>query len=127
MEENPYIKRRNKNRIGKAGRASESRLTKKLKGKGTVGSGNQCWDKGDIKKGQFLIEAKATEADSFRLDRGILGKISGEALRFGKIPAVCISFITGNGKPKVDGEWALIRLKDFQDYMEWQEGQDDTS
>lgn len=123
--DNPYIRRRNKNKIGKSGRKSESILAKKIGGATTIGSGNKDWDKGDIKKGQFLIEAKATEADSFRLERGVLCKIVGEALRFGKIPAVCVSFVTGNGRPKDDGEWALIRLKDFQEYMDWIESRDE--
>ena len=125
MTENPYLKRRNKNKIGKAGRKSERLLSRKIGGRQTPASGAIETAKGDIKKGQFLIEAKATEADTFRLDRAILCKIAGEALRFGKIPAVCVSFVIGNGKPKVDGEWALIRLRDFEEYMRWYEEQED--
>ena len=125
MPENPYMKRRNKNKIGKTGRKSEKKLAKKLGGEQTPASGAIETAKGDIKKGEFLIEAKATEADSFRLERGVLCKITGEALRFGKLPAVCISFVTGNGLPKEDGEWALIRLRDFQEYMECIENRDE--
>ncbi len=124
MAENPYLRRRNKHSIGKAGRKSEVRLNKKIGGQQTPASGALQGAKGDIRKDDFLIEAKSTTTESFRLERGILCKIAGEAIRVDKIPAVCISFVTGNGKPKVDGEWALIRLKDFQDYIEWADNQD---
>lgn len=124
-KENPYLKKKNKHKIGKAGRKSEVRLNKKIGGRQTPASGALETAKGDILKGEFLIEAKATESDTFRLERTILCKIAGEALRVGKLPAVCVSFITGNGKPKVDGEWALIRLKDFKEYMEYREGLED--
>lgn len=119
MTENPYLRRRNKNSIGKSGRKSEKRLNKKLGGEQTPASGALEGAKGDIKKDDFLIEAKSTIHDSFRLDRRILCKISGEALRVDKIPVVCLSFVTGNGKPKVDGEWAMIKLKDFEEYIDF--------
>lgn len=123
--DNPYLRRKNKNKIGAAGRKSEDRLVKKVKGRGTLASGAMDGMKGDIQKQDVLIEAKSTTSDTFRLDRGILCKITGEALRSSKIPAVFISFVTGNGKPKLDGDWALIRLKDFEEYLEWRGDRDD--
>ena len=59
---------------------------------------------------EFLIEHKYTEAKSFRLDRGTLDKIAGEAGRANRRPVLMLEF--------KDGETYLIfRLCD----TEWEE------
>ncbi len=118
---NPFTDRLNKNRLGKAGRTSENRLAKKLKGRQTIGSGNKDWDKGDIRRGEFLIEAKSTTNDAFKIEYAQLCKIVAESTTKAKIPALSVSFVTENGRPRKYGEYALIRLSDFEEFMQYRE------
>lgn len=125
MTENPFLKRRNRNKIGKSGRSSEQKLTKKLGGRQTPGSGNQVGAKGDAKVGQFLIEMKSTVNDSFTLKREVLAKIAGEAMQQNKYPALTVSFVQGNGQPRSgDSEWVLVPLKQFNKFKEFIEAED---
>lgn len=114
--QNPYLKRLNRNKIGKAGRASEKRLAKKLGGKQTPGSGNMEGAKGDIRAGEFLIEAKSTMHATYPISWGTLCKIQAEATRVGKSPALTVSFVTGDGRPLKYGDWAMIPLRDFEEF-----------
>lgn len=69
------------------------------------GGGRQ---KGDVKTATFLIEDKYTGADSYRIERGKLRKISREALREGRVPQLRLTF--QSGKPET---WRLIREDDY--------------
>lgn len=121
MSDNPYLRRKNKEGIGSAGRKSETRLTKKLGGRARPASGALESAKGDIVKGEFLIEAKSTQADSFSIQLTHLAKIKAEAMSHDKTPALTVDFTTGNGKPKRYGSWVLIEQSEFDSYMHWKE------
>jgi len=117
VTENPYLKKRNAHKIGRAGRASETSLTKKIGGRQTPGSGAVKGCKGDIQIGSFLLEAKSTTNDSFSLKREMLMKIAGEAIQQNKHPALTVSFVNESGKPKTgESEWVLIPLKQFEKF-----------
>lgn len=119
MTDNPYLRRRKG--IGITGVKSEKRVAKKIQGRQHAGSGNMVGYKGDITKDSFLLECKSTVHESFQLTREILAKITAEASMQGKLPALTISFITGNGKAKEYGDWVCIPLKDFEDYKQFKE------
>jgi hypothetical protein len=65
----------------------------------------------------FRIEAKSTTADSMRLERGWLAKISQEARRQGQVPALTVSFVDQQGRlaAKQDAEWVMIPLSCFKE------------
>lgn len=102
-------------RIGEAGRLTESRLTKKLGGRQKPNSGALAGAKGDIEAGTTLLECKSTTARSMKLEHAWLGKIAKEARDAGKTPAIAINFTHGDGRPVPNGEWVLVRLIDFRE------------
>ncbi|MBN7763675.1 hypothetical protein JYP52_21285 [Nitratireductor aquibiodomus] len=105
---NPYLKRKQKHSIGKAGRASEQRLSRQLGGRARPASGAMEGAKGDIDLGSVLMEAKSTTGLSMGLKRDWLLKIAHEARSEGKNPALAISFVTPDGRPILDGEWVAV-------------------
>ena len=115
MIDMPYMRRREQHKIGKAGRASEKRLTKDLGGRGRPASGALEGAKGDIDLGPVLLEAKSTTNTSMALKLDWLLKIGREARSEGKTPALAVSFIQPDGRPLVDGEWCLIPMRRFQE------------
>jgi hypothetical protein len=114
MKSNPYLERKARAGIGAAGRASEHRLAKSLKGRQRPASGAVEGAKGDIAVGDFLVEAKSTHMNSIALNRDWLLKIAAEARSENKTPALAISFTTENGSPILDGDWVCIRMVDFR-------------
>lgn len=109
--------RKKNKRIGDTGRRAENRLSKRLGGRLTPASGAMQGAKGDIKKGDFLIEAKATETDTYRVDYGVLRKIKGESMRGGKNAALAVTFVTGDGRPREDGSWVMIPESLFKELI----------
>ena len=101
--------------IGRAGRSSESRLSKTLGGRLTPASGALEGAKGDIKLEDFILEAKSTTRDSFSVSYSQLAKIKAESLSSDKAPGLTVSFVTGNGAPRHSGEWVLIPLATFRE------------
>lgn len=95
-------------RIGETGRKAEKHLTKRLGGRACIGSGNQAGDKGDVNLPEYLVEAKATEADSYSIKLDLLAKITREARAKQKYPAFAVTFVTGNGRPKPFGSWVMV-------------------
>jgi len=61
------------------------------------------------------MECKSTVRDSLQLKFGYLAKIAHEAANIGKMPAVTISFTLPDGSPFRNGDWVLIRMKDFEE------------
>lgn len=111
-----------KPRIGDTGRKAEGHLTKRLKGRPTVNSGAMARDKGDVELPQFLVETKATEAESYGLKYELLRKITLEALRTKRKPAFHVQFVTGSGLPKKDGAWVMIPEALFDEIQQlWRE------
>ena len=106
----PYLRRKQGEPIGAAGRASEKQLTRQLGGKARPASGAMEGAKGDIDLDSILLEAKSTVKDGMRVQLDWLAKISREARSEGKKPAVTLSFSHPNGQPRVDGQWVLVPL-----------------
>jgi hypothetical protein len=78
------------------------------------GSGNQPGKKGDHrKKGELRIEAKYTEAQSYRLELDTLYKIAGEAAH-GELPLLLIDFLEP-GTRRLRDRFAVIHSNDFQE------------
>lgn len=98
----------NSPRIGTVGRKAEQKLAKRMGGRLTPGSGNQVGAKGDIVLADVLMETKATEAESYRLELDLLAKIETEALASGKNPAFHVQFVHGDARPKRFGSWVMI-------------------
>jgi hypothetical protein len=106
--DNPFLRRLDKHKIGKAGRASEKRLAKTLQARARPASGAMEGAKGDIDLNDVLLEAKSTTTDSMGLKFEWLSKISREAVREGKSPALMISFVGQDGRPFMNGEWVCV-------------------
>lgn len=107
---NPYLTRKRA-----TGRASERRVAATLRAKPTPASGALPWAHGDMNKGQLRIEAKATTKASMGVRLDWLEKIQREANEGGKIPALTISFVTGNGTSRPSGDWVLLPLWALQE------------
>lgn len=96
------------NRSGKHGQRSERRVAKSHGAKLQPGSGAFAGRKGDMRKGRFLIEAKATVQISASIKLAWLTKITQEAVELGCDPLLMLSFVNGSGQPKVQGDWVLM-------------------
>jgi len=73
--------------------------------------------KGDMHTAEYLIENKATTAESLSVKRAWLRKIANEAAMEGKRPALSLQFVGADGKPKISGAWVLMREEDFKDLL----------
>jgi hypothetical protein len=96
------------NRSGKHGQRSERRVAKSHGAKLQPGSGALEGRKGDMRKGKYLAEAKATVHCSASLQLAWLTKITEEAIGLGCDPLLFLSFVNGSGEPKVNGDWVLM-------------------
>jgi hypothetical protein len=70
--------------------------------------------KGDMEMPNHLLEAKSTTGTQCGLKHEWLSKIAREARAIGKSPALLISFVTGDGRPKPSGEWVVIPLHEWK-------------
>ena len=87
-------------------RIQEIRISEDLGGRKTPASGALAGNKGDVETQRWLIDAKLTEQKSYSLTTKVLRKIDGEAVAYGKIPALVIEFTrAGFG---VTQKWAVI-------------------
>jgi len=105
--------------IGTAGRKSEKLLAKRLGARLTPASG-AANSKGDMRRGDWLIEAKSTVSGSMSLSYAWLSKIMGEAMASGRKPALAITFTDRDGKPIARGSWVMIPEVEYQTLMEGQ-------
>ncbi len=117
MTDLPYMVRRAQHRIGKSGRDSEKRLTKRLCGRARPASGAMPGAKGDIELGPTLLEAKSTRRDSMTIKLDWLCKIAREAMAEGKMPALSVSFVNEHGRSRELGDWVLIPLHKFEESL----------
>jgi hypothetical protein len=105
--DNPFLRRRTKSKTSH-GAASEKRLAKSTGSRLTPGSGALDGAKGDMSRGNLLIEAKSTIKASMSIKYEWLQKITKEAKGTSQVPAVTISFVHGSGEAKHDGDWVMI-------------------
>lgn len=75
----------------------------------TPGSGSSSV-KGDLRRGDFMVEVKATKADSFRVTADIMGKLRHDKLTNGK--RGCLIVTLGNGE-----SYAVMPLATFEDLV----------
>jgi hypothetical protein len=106
MSQPPRIAR--ERRIGKAGLSSEARLARRVQGRLQPASGAMAGAKGDISLPAVLLEAKSTTGGLLPVRHAWLLKIAKEARAAGKLPALAITFTTGDGRPLPDGAWVAI-------------------
>lgn len=95
---NPLFDRGNPKDTGTHGRAAEKGAAARLRASLRPGSGALEGAKGDFTLGSFLIENKATLADSYSLKQETWAKIYHEALAISKQPALAIQFTNGSGR-----------------------------
>lgn len=103
-----------RDKIGGAGIRSEDRLAKRLGARKTAASG-ALGQKGDMTRDRFRIEAKSTVNASISLKHEWLEKIYSEAFFTSKIPALTVTFTTGDGRPIKRGSWVMVPEDVFND------------
>lgn len=113
MSDNPFLNRIKKQGVGHNGRVAETKLAKRIGAKLTPASGAMTGAKGDMKRGNFLIESKATQNESMSLKRDWLLKINIEALETGKLPALAVIFTNESGKSEPRDRWIMLKETDF--------------
>lgn len=72
----------------------------------TPGSGSGAV-KGDLRRADFMVEVKATRADSFRVDANIMGKLRNDGLTNGKSGVLIVEIGTGE-------RFAVLPLATFE-------------
>lgn len=115
----PYLKRAMKNDKdkGHAGKKAEGSLAHRLRATLQPGSGALAGAKGDMKKGQYLIESKTAVGESFTLRHEWLRKIYQEALETGMTPAMAVTFVDHLGKSERNGRWIMIPESVFNELV----------
>lgn len=114
---NPYLDRLANKKIGATGRKAEKRAAKSLGARLTPASG-AAQSKGDMSRGEFLIEHKSTVQESMGLKRDWLEKIEREALFTGKSPALMIDFLRPSGDAHPAGRWVLVQESVFKEILD---------
>lgn len=96
---------------GKRSERQERRLAKLPGGQKQINSGRHWVSKRDVRLGGFLVEARTTEKDSYRLERDEFEDITRDALSTppGQLPAVQIDFEKAGREPL---SLITIRLSD---------------
>lgn len=96
-----------KKRIGEAGRTAERKLGKRIGMAQTPASG-AAGLKGDLRDDKFLLEAKSTTSDGYRVTTHELAKIHGEAMAAGKLPAFALQFTDLSGEARMGLSWVAV-------------------
>lgn len=115
---NPYL---NRTKTQNHGTVSERRVAKKVGARISPASGAMEGAKGDsdlnLSSKKVKIESKSTIHDSMALQYDWLLKIHKEARDVGAIPALTVSFVGGDGRPRKHGDWVLVSLTDWHDLL----------
>jgi len=95
------------------GKLYEGRVAKKIGARLTPNSGAMVGAKGDMSKGNWLIESKTTKDASLSIQLAWLVKITEEAQAKAKAPALLFSFVLPDGRPKpnAETEWVAVPLQ----------------
>lgn len=110
--DNPYLRR---TRTPTHGQQAEKRAARRLGGRQTPASGALEGAKGDIRRGKFLLESKATRKRSMSVQLAWLEKISKEALDAGLDPGVVLQFVDSTGRSYPAGRWVLVPERVFEE------------
>lgn len=68
----------------------EKSIARELGGRRVAGSGAMPGNKGDVRAGAWLVEAKQTRSPNYQLKLSILRKIEAEALKARKLPVLIV-------------------------------------
>lgn len=101
------------------GQKSETRVVKIMGAEKVIASGAIEGLKSDGILDQFRVECKSTINNSLGLKLEWLRKIRLEALETNRCPVLTISFVNGAGGSRSSGDWAVIPLHEFNDYVQW--------
>lgn len=115
----PYLKRAQTKDKGIPGRKAESSIIKRLGAAGRPGSGAMDGAKGDMTKGEFLIENKSSSRDarSFTVQQAHLHKIYQEALELTRKPALAFQFVNAHGQSEKRDRWVCIPESVWQELV----------
>jgi hypothetical protein len=115
---NPYLDRLAKAGTNAHGKTSEKRVAKSMGAKLHPASGAMRGAKSDASLPKFRLEMKSTTTDTMTLEIGWLVKIAHEAVDHGHSPAVVLSFVGTDGKPRMRqyAEWIALPLAVFQEF-----------
>lgn len=114
----PHRVRREKRKNDCIGRKAEDKAGKRLNAVVHAGSGAIAGYKGDLTKNQFLMESKATEAKSLRVDLHWLRKITKEAMDVNKFPALLIQFVAADADTLPAGSWVAMPEYVFKELVD---------
>jgi hypothetical protein len=110
--ENPNYER------ARRSRKQEDRIAIKLGGHRRPRSGGMQWSKhdkttedGDLTTPEFQVEHKRTDKKSISIKREYLDKVTEGARKFGKDPAVVITFQEPGKPSSPDEDWILVPLE----------------
>jgi hypothetical protein len=101
------------------GQKSEERVVKNMGADQVIASGAIEGLKSDGVLDHFRVECKSTINKSLGLKLEWLRKIRLEALETNRCPVLTISFVNGAGESRSNGDWAMIPLHEFNDYVQW--------
>lgn len=118
---NPYLDRLAKRTSTSHGKESEKRVAKSLGARLQPNSGAMAGAKSDaqLTEDNFRLEMKCTTDGSIRVELGWLIKITHEALQAGQRPALVISFVKSDGKPRTDvnSDWVMMPKAVFEELL----------
>jgi hypothetical protein len=91
----------------------EKRLAKRVNGRAVSGSGSSVYAKADVRRSDFLFEAKhRVKAKSIRLTEEWLAKITKEAMAIHRFPALEFELLSASD-PMLEKDWVAIPMSVF--------------
>ena len=109
----------------------ENRIAKKLGGRRLPRSGGKYWSKydkstddGDLSTPEFHVEHKRTDKKSMSVKREWLEKVKEGARKFGKDPALVITFQEPNKPYSEDEDWILLPLEVVRRVLGYKDDED---
>lgn len=121
MAKHPYLDRLEARGTNTHGKISEKKVAKKIGARLHSNSGARPGSKSDasLTNSHFRLECKSTVNQTIPLELGWLAKIAKESTTHGQRPAVTLSFVDPDGKPRLNNyaEWICIPLVVFQELL----------
>lgn len=113
--DHPYLQRREEPTWKK----QERRLAKELGGRTTPGSGATPLpgNKGDVQSPEFLVEAKCTSKESYRVKYADLFKLVKLSRAVQKIPVLHLLFRRESVEVDEESEWVVIPHRVFKELV----------
>jgi hypothetical protein len=113
----PLLKAAQTKDKGVAGRKAEKAAAGRLGASLRPGSGALDGAKGDYEVGDFLMENKTTQSESYTLKQATLHKIYQESLERTKKPALAVQFVNARGQSEKRDRWVMIPESVFNDLV----------